>query len=180
MNQSTFLLSRTQSVPQDALYSLAGFALLVVAAQISIPLHPVPITLQSMMVLLIGLKFSRRSALSSVALYLFAGALGAPVLQGWSGGLTTLIGATGGYLLGFFAAVYVMTTLRNHLRLDSLPGMLLNCTLGTAIVLGLGVLWLATFVGFAPAIQLGLVPFVLPGVVKAGLLCASLRYLSPR
>src|SRR5688572_26898039 len=110
--------------------TVIGSVLLFASAQIVIPLQPIPITLQTMAVMIIGLTFSTRPALNAVALYLLAGALGAPVFGEWSGGFTRLIGPSGGYLVGFFAAVLIMTTWRKFFPSESFWATLLNCVLG--------------------------------------------------
>lgn len=170
----------SNSVAREVALTLIGFVLLFASAQVTIPLKPVPITLQTVAVMLIGLTFSMRPALNAVALYLLVGAMGAPIFGEWSGGILKIVGPTGGYLVGFFAAVLVMTTWRKFLPSLTFANTLFNCCMGTGIVFVFGVSWLSTFVGFNQAIQLGLVPFILPGAVKALLLCGSLRYVRQR
>lgn len=162
---------------QEAGLTLIGFFLLFASAQITIPLKPVPITLQTMAVMIIGLTYATRPALSAIALYLIAGALGAPIFGEWSGGFSKLIGPTGGYLAGFFVAAIFMTTWRKLFASNAFWTMFLNCALGTSLIFAFGIAWLSHFVGFSQAITLGLLPFLLPGTIKALLLCASIRYL---
>ena len=84
-----------------------GCALLTLFSKISIPLTPVPISLQTVAVMLIGLLYTRANAIQSVASYLALGALGLPVFASGGIGLPTLIGPTGWFFMCFFAAVCV-------------------------------------------------------------------------
>lgn len=154
-----------------------GFLLLFASAQISIPLQPVPIVFTTVGVMLIGLLYSRKTALSSVLLYVVAGFCGLPVCQGFAGGYAHMLGPTGGYVIGFFLAVLVMSTLRERIKLTSFSRILLLCTIGTVTIFIPGVLWLSVLVGMPRAIDVGVLPFILPGLCKAVLLSGALRII---
>jgi len=154
---------------------LFGVVLMTIASQISIPWVPVPVTLQTVSVLLIGLTFSRIMAIKTLFSYLFLGALGVPVLAGTTGGIAVFLGPTGGYLLGFLASVLVMTSLQSIFEKSKFLNIAIRCGVGIAVIYLFGVLRLAHFVGLPEAIQLGFVSFIIPEVVKAGLLCLTLR-----
>nr|CAH7769199.1 unnamed protein product [Callosobruchus chinensis] len=139
-------------------------------AQISIPLQPVPITLQTLGVMLIGLKFNRRTAFYSVLTYLSLGAAGLPVFANFSGGYHIFLGPTGGYLIGCLVAVVVMS--RKSFMCNSL-----SCLAGTVVIFICGISWLTIYVGLKQAIMVGVLPFILPGLVKIFLLVAALQYL---
>lgn len=158
--------------------AVVGFAALTaVAAQIAIPLPftPVPITAQTLVVLLSGAALGSRAGASSQLLYVFAGALGAPIYAEGVGGWEAATGATAGYLVGFVVAAYVVGLLAER-KLDrnfasSLPAFLL----GSVIIYTLGISWLMTTleVDLARALELGFVPFVVGDGVKL-LLAAGL------
>lgn len=172
---STYLPSKiTQNTWFMALW---GVVLLSLTAQISLPLQPVPITLQTFGVLLIGLTFERKAAIHSITSYLAIGAMGAPVFAHFTGGIPCLLGPTAGYLFGFLFAVVAMSALKPHLNSRNLWQLALSALMGTAIILTSGVAWLAALVGVEQAMTLGLMPFILPGLIKAGLLAVALRYL---
>ncbi len=154
-----------------------GVLVLFAGSQIAIPLQPVPVTMQTVAVMLIGLLYSRRSALASVMLYTALGGLGLPVFQGFDGGFSHLYGPTAGYIVGFTASVYVMTGLREQFGLTSFWGILCNCLVGTLVVFLFGVSWLASIVGVKDAIMFGVVPFIMPGTVKAVALSGALRFI---
>ncbi len=159
------------------LLTVIGAGLLCLCTQVNIPLHPVHISLQTVAVLIIGLTFSKADALRSVASYLALGAMGAPVFSYYSGGIAKLMSPTGGYLFGFLAAVWVMCTLRERVANMGTKETFLVALVGSATVFLFGIPWLSTFVGWNAAITAGLVPFILPGIVKSVLVAAAVRYL---
>ena len=105
-------LSRAESIAFCGL----SIALLTVSAWITVPLGPVPFTLQTMMLVFVVLLFPPREALASVFGYLVLGALGAPVFSGMKGGMASLLGPTGGFIIGFglgaVAAVLILKAWR--------------------------------------------------------------------
>ncbi|QOD38456.1 biotin transporter BioY [Candidatus Wolbachia massiliensis] len=170
----------TQSSSKSTLAEILSCVLLLfLMSQISIPLQHVPITLQSLGVMLIGLKFSRRTAFYSVLTYLSLGAAGLPIFADFSGGYHIFLGPTGGYLVGFLAAVIVMSKVNELLNSKCGPLMRnsLSCLAGTAMIYICGVSWLAIYVGLKQAAMVGFLPFILSGLVKVFLLVAALQYL---
>ena len=153
--------------------------LLFLMAQVSIPLQPVPITLQTLGVMIIGLKFNRKTAFYSVLTYISLGAIGFPVLANFSGGYHIFLGPTGGYLIGCLAAVIVMSNVNELLKpkYKSLICNSLSCLAGTIVIFICGVSWLAIYVGIKQAIIVGILPFIIPGVIKIFLLVTALQYL---
>jgi biotin transport system substrate-specific component len=148
----------------DAILVLGASLLLALSAQVALPLpfSPVPVTGQTLAVLLLGaLLGSRRGALSVLA-YLAEGAAGLPVFAGGGSGAAWLLGPTGGYLMGFVAAAWAVGWLCEHLGDRSVPGTLVIMLVGSAVIYLFGLLWLARFVGADSALALGLLPFV-PG-----------------
>lgn len=172
---SASILSKMLS--SDIGYTLWGVFLLFLTTQIIIPLEPVPITLQTVGVMLIGLTFTRKMAIQSVMLYLALGLVGVPVFTHFSGGFYKLIGPTGGYLVGFLLAVVCMTSLRKYLDNNNGFYIALNCLLGTLVIFCCGIGWLSYLIGFTAAIKGGLMPFILPGCVKIAALAVVVRYL---
>ncbi|MGL9688340.1 MAG: biotin transporter BioY [Wolbachia sp.] len=152
---------------------------LFLVTQMRIPLQPVPITLQSLGVMLIRLKFNRKTAFYSVLTYLSLGTAGLPIFADFSSGYHTLLGPTGGYLIGFLAAVMAMDEVNELLdsKCESLVRNSLSCLAGTAVIFIYGISWLAIHVGLKQAIMIGVLPFILPSLVKIFLLVATLQYL---
>lgn len=156
-------------------YPVIGCLLLFFCAQVQIPLQPVPITLQTVALLTIGLTFSKKNALQSVGAYLTLGAFGLPVFAGFSGGIAKFLGTNCGFLLGFLASVWVMTTLREKLNDNSFWNKLMVAFAGQATLYVLGVAWLSCMVDVKWALSVGLYPFIIPGLVKAFLVVAAVK-----
>jgi biotin transport system substrate-specific component len=161
----------------ESLKIALGVLVLFAGSQIAIPLQPVPITMQTVAVMLIGLLYSKRAGLWSVILYTILGGLGLPMFQGFEGGLTHLYGPTAGYIFGFIVSIYVMATLRAKFNLESYWGILANCLVGTVVVFICGLSWLAAVIGFKDAIIFGLIPFIIPGALKAITLSGAVRFI---
>ncbi len=160
----------------EVLLLLGGVFLLSAASQIEVPLHPVPITLQTVAVMLIGLTYKPKHAVATLLSWLGLAACGAPVLAGFSGGLVKFVGPTAGYMFGFVVAVYGMATLKEKLSLNNWKSDVCLTALGTLTLFIFGVAWLSYLMGsFSAAFYAGVVPFILPGIVKAGILCSALQ-----
>lgn len=160
----------TSRLLRAAVLALLGSALLTLSAKIQVPFYPVPMTMQTLVVLLIGMAFGARLGVAAVALYLAEGAVGLPVFAGTPEkgiGLAYMLGPTGGYLLGFVLAAAVAGWMVERRR--NAEGLALAVLAGSVAIYAPGVLWLATFVGFGRALELGLVPFLWGDLLKAGL-----------
>ena len=155
--------------------TLGGVALLFAASQVEIPLKPVPINLQTVAVMLVGLTYTPRRALESHLVWLGLAAAGFPMLSGFSGGLTYMGGPTLGYLIGFVLASFFMATLKQKFSLGSWKSDMGLCIVGTLILYACGVSWLTYLFGFTNALAFGVLPFIVPGIIKAGLLCTGLK-----
>lgn len=156
-------------------YPIIGCLLLFFCSQVQIPLQPVPITLQTVALLTIGLCFSKKDALQSVGAYLALGALGFPVLVGFGGGITKFFGPTGGFLFGFLASVWVMTTLREKFSTHNFWDKLMVAFAGQVTLYVLGVAWLSSMVDVKWALSVGLYPFIIPGLVKTFLVAGAVK-----
>lgn len=149
----------------DAALVLAGSWLIALSAQVAValPFSPVPVTGQTAAVLLVGaLLGSRRGSLAVLA-YIAQGLAGLPVFAGGAFGLARLLGPTGGYLLGFVAAAFLVGWLAER-GWDRRPlSTAAAMVLGNVVIYTIGALWLAVFVGgLRQAAAVGIVPFI-PG-----------------
>jgi len=147
-------------------YSAAFIALITMGSWVSIPFFPVPITLQTLFVLLAG-AVMKRYAVIPVALYVLFGAIGLPVFHNGIAGIGVLLGPTGGYLIGFIpAALIVGIAYEQRSRIVRIFGL----ATGTMVILISGALWLCYSTGMLPVAALvGGVLIFLPGdAVKAG------------
>lgn len=159
---------------------LSGSLLVAGAAQISIPLPftPVPITGQTFAVLLVGASLGAVRGAASLLLYLAEGAVGLPFFAGGAGGFAVITRATGGYLIGFVVAAFVIGALAERgwdRRFSSATGAMLT---GNVIIYLFGVTWLARFLGESALSQkvllLGLYPFIPGDTIKLYLAAAAL------
>ncbi|WP_043879240.1 biotin transporter BioY [Azorhizobium caulinodans] len=155
-----------------------GTAALAGSAQVNVPMVPVPMTLQSYALVTLAALAGWRLAGEITLAYLVVGLLGLPVFSGAKGGISVLLGPTGGYLAGFLIAALVVGYLAERSRHTtlSLIGLM---ALGHAILLTIGVGWLATKIGIPLSVEKGLVPF-LPGAVVKILLAAATLLLVER
>ena len=152
------------------LLALLGSALLALSAKAQVPFYPVPMTMQTLVVLLIGVAFGARLGVATLLLYLAEGAAGLPVFAGTPEkgiGLAYMLGPTGGYLLGFAVAAAVAGWIAERRR--DAAGLALAVVAGSIAIYAPGVLWLARFVGLEEALELGLVPCVWGDLLKAAL-----------
>jgi biotin transport system substrate-specific component len=170
MMSQTLTLSRARL--RFAGLALLGSALLAASAQVAVPMWPVPATLQSLVVLLLGALGGGRLGVAAVALYLAEGALGLPVFAAGTGGPSALAGPTAGYLLGFLPAAWLAGVLTSGgVRWRQALGLL-----AAHLVLFVpGVLWLATFIGADKAWTAGFMLFLPATLIKTALATAMLH-----
>lgn len=161
------LLPRTVAVSTALV--VAGTALTAGAAQLSVPLWPVPITGQTLAVLVVGSALGARRGALSMVLYVVLGLVGLPVFADGASGAGVLLGPSGGYLLGFVAAAAVVGWVAERFGDRRFTAALLSFALGTVITFAAGMLWLAVSLGLdlQHTLEYGLYPFGVGGVAKA-------------
>ena len=166
MIQALRLSTDARAVWHTLLHVLLGSIFLTACSQISIPLHPVPMTLQTFGVFVLAMGQGGRLAALSVALYLVEATLGLPVLAGGYADPLWMIGPRAGYLIGFPIAAYVIGELCERDSRGSVlwTGFTIFC--GQMIIYTLGVSWLSGFVGLKTAFALGVVPFIPTAFLK--------------
>ena len=171
------LLTRPARLPAKIALVLAGTALLALAAKVQVPFWPVPMTLQTLAVLMIGATFGARMAGATLLAYLAEGAVGLPVFASGAG-LAYMAGPTGGYLLGFLlAAVFVgLAADRGWLR-GGVPVAAVMFAAMALIYLP-GVAWLAALIGAEKAVAGGLIPFLPAEAFKLALAVLLARPLA--
>jgi biotin transport system substrate-specific component len=154
-----------------AVLAALGTALLTLSAKINLPLPYVPMTLQTLVVLLIGAAYGWRLGGITVIAYLAEGAIGLPVFAGPVGGFGPLIGPTAGYLFGFVVAAVIVGWLSERGWDRSVLLLFVAMGFGHMVILGCGFAWLAFGVklGVEKAWLVGLAPFIAGAVVKNAL-----------
>lgn len=181
--QSRVLAERVipgEGLAWDAARIVAANLLLIVCAQVSIPLPwtPVPITLQTFGVMFIAVMLGARRGAITLGLYLLEGAVGLPVFQPFGApGALRLIGPTAGYLWAYPAAAFVTGWLVERWAHNSVPRLYAALAAGEALILTSGCAWLATIgqIGWSAAFFAGVAPFVLGDIVKMTLVVAATK-----
>ena len=166
---------RTAGWLRDVILVLLGALLVAGLAQIEIPLPftPVPITGQTFGVLLVGAALGSKRGAASLISYLVLGTIGLPFFAGGAHGVNILIGATGGYLIGFIIAAYVIGFLAEKGLERSVRTSIVPFFVGTVIIYVFGIAWLTAVLGsFSEALVAGLLPFLIGDAIK--LIAASL------
>jgi biotin transport system substrate-specific component len=150
-----------------------GVAAMVVAAKIRVPFWPVPITMQTFVVLSIGAAYGMRLGVATILAYLAVGALGFDVFTGSSAaenGLSYMAGSTGGYLVGFALAAGFLGWAARRGWDRSHGRMALAMLIGSVLIYAPGVAWLGVLFGWdQPILAWGLYPFLLGDALKLGL-----------
>lgn len=148
-----------------AALAIFGSLALTLSAKMQIPFWPVPFTLQTLVVLLVGMTLGWRLGAATVALYLGQGAMGLPVFAS-GGGIAYFAGPTGGYLIGFFAAALLMGWMAERGWGRSVLSTIGAMLAGTAVIFACGLFWLAYLIGVEQAVMAGLLPFVSSETLK--------------
>ena len=166
----------TKNISQTKLIKIVfaiilGSIALTISAKIKIPFYPVPMTMQTFVVLFLGVSLGYKIGLASIGLYLFEGILGLPVFSNSPEkgiGLVYFTGPTMGYLIGFLTAGYLASKINNN---DNFLKILTKLIIAVSTIYILGLLWLGTLIGWdKPILALGAQPFLLAEVFKIILL----------
>ncbi|WP_017442947.1 biotin transporter BioY [Rickettsia gravesii] len=166
---------------RQAIEIVLGVALLTICSQIVIPIKPIFISLQTVAVIFIGLTYNKTIAPLTILSFITLGAMGIPVFGEFSSGLRILFGPTGGYLAGFVIAVYVMARLRDKIfTSNKWLNQISLCLIGNIIIMSLGWMWLSTLLGASGAFYGGVLPFIIPGIIKSVLLIGLINTVKPK
>lgn len=164
--------SRRDEILRGLVFAFAGAALLTLSAKVKVPFYPVPMTMQTMVVLMIAVAGGFRLGVATVALYLAQGAMGFPVFADTPErgiGLAYMMGPTGGYLVGFLAAAAFAGFCGDRGIGRSILGMLGVMTLGHVVIFAFGFAYLASLIGPLAAFNAGVAPFAIATVLKIAL-----------
>ena len=163
-------ISQTKLI-KSVLAIILGSIALTISAKIKIPFYPVPMTMQTFVVLFLGVSLGYKIGLASIGLYLFEGILGLPVFSNSPEkgvGLVYFTGPTMGYLIGFLTAGYLASKVNSK---DNFLIVLTKLIVATSTIYIFGLLWLGTLIGWdKPIIALGAQPFLLAETFKVVLL----------
>ena len=169
---------------RSAIYDIAviaiSAALITVCSWISVPLGPVPVTLQTMAILAVLMTTGGRRGTITIAVYLLLGAVGVPVFAGFKGGPASFLGPTGGFLAGFIVAALIFWLLEKLVfaRLMTTPGKrlifgLVNSLVFELVLYVIGVIWFMTVyaaktgpIGLGTVLSMCVIPFIIPDLIK--------------
>jgi len=153
------------------LIAVLGTLLLTISAKIKIPFYPVPMTMQTFIVLLLGITLGSKIGLLTISLYLFEGIFGLPVFAGTPEkgiGFIYFTGPTMGYLIGFLVAVYLAGSFKYD---KGIINIFLKLIFSVSFIYALGIIWLGVLIGWEkPLFKLGAQPFLLAELFKITLL----------
>ena len=163
---------------------LMGSIILAISSKLKIPFYPVPMTMQTLVVLLIGILFGWKLGIATISLYLFEGIIGLPVFAGTPEkglGLVYFTGPTMGYLLGFIPAVFFSGFLRVNFKYNLVIRFILNFlvfTFSVSFIYIFGLIWLFKFVPIEQLLALGVLPFLPAEILKISILSIFLTILN--
>ena len=165
--------------------TLIGSIIIALSAKVKIPFYPVPMTMQTFTIILIGAIYGWKLGLSTVMLYLIEGALGLPVFAGTPEkglGLAYMIGPTMGYLIGFIPAVIIIGYFHKKMELknSSFIKTFLLILLSISFIYLFGAIWLSNFTGWDKVLVLGVYPFLPAEMFKIIILSLVLKFFKFR
>ncbi len=155
---------------------MMGLGTLAIFARIQVPFYPVPVTMQTLAVMIIAMAYGSKLGTATLFSYLLAGFLGAPVFAGGAG-FAYMAGPTGGYLLGFLAVGVVLGGLADRGWTRNWQTTAVAMVLGTAIIYCFGVAWLSQLIGFDKAITFGVMPFIYGDMLKLAIAAVSVPFM---
>jgi biotin transport system substrate-specific component len=173
MNLSDYIWPQKTSgaiaLARGGILVVSGSLLLTLSAKINVPLPYVPMTMQTLVVMMIGAAYGARLGVATVLAYLAQGAMGLPVFAGPIGGIGYMLGGTGGYLAGFPIAALLVAWLCERGWDRSVIRVAAAMTIGHIVVVGAGFAWLAfgLNLGVEKAWVVGVVPFIAGSIVKS-------------
>ena len=186
---SSFLFGRKETAVTEnssmnlrmTVYVALFTALIIIGGYLSVPLGAVPIALADFFVMITGLFLGKKWGLTSVALYVFLGAIGLPVFAGGKAGLAVLFGPTGGFFCGYLALVF-MAGVISGTKKPSIVKTIAGLIIGNVFLFGFGVSWLkvSMHLTWSAALLAGVAPFVPGNIVKIVVAAILAQILLPR
>ena len=159
---------KREALIYDLVMVVGASIFIALSAQIAIPVpfSPVPITGQTFGILFLGAVLGSRIGTLSVIMYIFEGLIGLPVFAGGTMGFLYLLGPTGGYLIGFIPAVYLVGYLSERGWINNFTSAFVTMIIGTTVIFVFGISWLAVTAGFGTALSIGFYPYMPGAVIK--------------
>ena len=177
MNNDRILINKLKSFENintnllNIILVLFGTLLLAISSKVQVPFWPVPMTMQTFVVFLIGMTYGVRLSFATVAVYLLEGAVGLPVFAS-GGGFSYLLGPTAGYLYGMLFASVAISYFANLGFSKTYFKSALSLIVGSIIIFTFGIIYLGSIIGYEKAIAGGLLPFIPSELFKISLAVA--------
>ncbi|MEE8341293.1 MAG: biotin transporter BioY [Candidatus Neomarinimicrobiota bacterium] len=176
-------LIKSKSLTTNLAIVLSGSIILALLARLSIPVpfSPIPITGQTFGILFLGALLGSRLGMLSVIMYIMEGIIGIPVFAGGTAGFMYLLGPTGGYLIGFIPAVYLVGYFAEKGWTNKIAITFIPMIIGTLVIFIFGISWLSVTAGFETALRIGLYPYLTGATTKiilATIVVYSLNHLN--
>ena len=174
MNNERILINKLKSFENinstllNILLALFGTLLLAISSKVQVPFWPVPMTMQTFVIFLVGMTYGVRLSFVTVALYLLQGAAGLPVFAS-GGGIAYLMGPTAGYLYGMLFASVAISYLANLGFSKTYFKATLSLLIGSIMIFLIGIIYLGSIIGYEKAIVAGLLPFIPSELFKIAL-----------
>ena len=174
---------KTSKIIKYAFIALIGSIILAISSKIKIPFYPVPMTMQTLVVLAIGALFGWKLGIVTISLYLFEGIIGLPVFAGTPEkgvGLVYFTGPTMGYLLGFIPAVFLSGLIKVNFKNNLIVRFILNFLLyafSVSFIYFFGLIWLLNFIPIEKLWALGALPFLPAEILKVSILAIFMTVL---
>ncbi|MEM1273820.1 MAG: biotin transporter BioY [Pseudomonadota bacterium] len=158
-----------ESLARNVILILAGTLLIALAAQVTVRLLPVPMTLQTLAILAVGFSFGARLATATLLTYLVKGAMGLPVFAGGGAGVVYMTGPTGGFLLGFVAMAWMAGYAADRGVMRNVPAAIAVALCASAVIYLPGLAWPALSMGTEWSVLWSgwMAPFLLGDAIKA-------------
>ena len=175
---------KTSKILKYAFIALIGSIILAISSKIKIPFYPVPMKMQTLVVLAIGALFGWKLGIATISLYLFEGIIGLPVFAGTPEkgvGLVYFTGTTMGYILGFIPAVFFSGLIKVNFKNNLIVRFILNFLLyafSVSFIYFFGLIWLLNFIPIEKLWALGALPFLPAEILKVSILAIFMTVLS--
>ena len=175
---------KQSKIIKNVFLALLGSIILAISSKIKIPFYPIPMTMQTLAVLVIGVLFGWKLGIATIILYLFEGIIGLPVFAGTPEkgiGLIYFTGPTMGYLIGFIPAVFFSGLLRVDFKYNLFVRFILNFALysfSVSFIYIFGLIWLNNFVQADQLLAFGALPFLPAEILKISILSVAVTLLN--
>lgn len=168
-------LQKAYSLPLIQIIGASLFIALCAQISVYLPFSPVPVTGQTLAVLMVGASLGSRKGLLAVAAYIAEGMMGLPVFAGGAISPLAFVGPTGGYITGMLAQAFLIGWFLERKDSPNWLNLIIGCFIAVTVQMAMGLLWLSHFVGWSHVMAMGLIPFIPGELVKIGVVCLCLN-----